>query len=265
MKPRPTAILLDVDGVLTDTRRLHRRAWAAVFDPLLRAHGALPPFSDVEYAGCVDGRSRLDGIRAFLRARALALPEGAPTDPPGLSSVHALAAEKNRRYLAFLEEERATAYDDVSPALAGWRQQGLRLGVLSGSRNARAVLQSTGLGRAFDAVVDGTDLEERRLRGKPAPDGVQLLLSYLGVSASEAVLCEDAAAGITAGRAAGVGFLVGVVRGEDESRAARAAALRQQGAHLIVGSLAEIPLASSCAPAPLGETHAGKGDFGAPR
>lgn len=267
MSPCTTAALLDVDGVLTQTRRLHRRAWAAVFDPLLRGRGSRRPFSASEYAAFVDGRSRLDGIRTFLAARALALPEGAPTDPPGLGTVHALAAEKNRRYLALLDEEGAWAYPDVAPALAAWRRRGLQLGILSGSRNARAVLKAAGIARAFDGVVDGTDLDERQLRGKPAPDGVRLLLCQLGVSAPEALLCEDAAAGIAAGRAAGIGLLVGVVRREEGSSAARAAALRQQGAHIIVSSLEEIPLTSPHARGAFGGTRPDGGgtDFGSPR
>lgn len=265
MEPPITAILLDVDGVLTDTRRLHQIAWKTVFNALLRGHGFRRLFSTNEYLQFVDGRSRIDGIRTFLTARGLVLPEGTPADPPGLNSVHALATEKNRRYLALLEEEGVSAYPDVAPALDEWRRRGVRLGVLSGSRNARAVLEAAGIARAFDAVVDGTDLDERRLPGKPAPDGVRLLLARLGESPRAAVLCEDATAGIAAGRAAGVRLLIGVVRGDAPTRAARAAALRRRGAHLIVPTLAEIPVVPARPPSPLGEPPTGLWGSGTPR
>ncbi|MFZ9889715.1 MAG: HAD-IA family hydrolase, partial [Myxococcota bacterium] len=229
-----------MDGVLTDTRRLHQRAWAGVFESLLCATGS-GGFTESDYIQFVDGRGRLDGIRTFLHSRGLPLREGTPADQAGLDSVHAVAAEKNRQYLALLEEEGVWTYPDVAPALDKWRRHGWRLGVLSGSRNANAVLEAAGLRDVFDAVVDGTDLDERHLPGKPAPEGALLLLERLGTSPDNAILCEDAAAGIAAGRAAGIGLLVGVVRGDEISSTSRALALRREGAHLVVNTLGEVP------------------------
>ena len=63
------ACLFDLDGVLTDTARLHAAAWKEVLDPYLAARGE-PPFDAVdEYRLHVDGRPSGAGVAAFLVAR----------------------------------------------------------------------------------------------------------------------------------------------------------------------------------------------------
>ena len=74
--------IFDLDGVLTDTARLHAAAWKAVFDPLLRQWAqrrglVFRPFnSEADYLTYVDGRPRSDGVRSFLASRGINLPEG---------------------------------------------------------------------------------------------------------------------------------------------------------------------------------------------
>src|SRR3954471_470498 len=93
-----TACLFDLDGVLTDTAAVHRAAWAATFDPVLSAHG-LEPFTQDDYDEHVDGKPRLDGVRDFLRARGLDVPEGDDGDPPDAETAHGIAERKNRDVL----------------------------------------------------------------------------------------------------------------------------------------------------------------------
>ena len=88
------ACLFDLDGVLTDTAAVHRAAWAATFDPVLRAHGQRP-FSEANYEDFVDGKPRFDGVRDFLAARGISVPEGSPDDPPDAETVYAIGQRKN--------------------------------------------------------------------------------------------------------------------------------------------------------------------------
>jgi beta-phosphoglucomutase-like phosphatase (HAD superfamily) len=74
----------------------------------------------------------------------------------------------------------------------------------------------------------------RRLKGKPAPDTFLAAAKELGVEPSEAVVFEDALAGVEAGRAGKFGFVVGV------DRVGQADALRRHGADLVVKDLADL-------------------------
>ena len=84
------ALLFDLDGVLTGTAELHKQAWKRTFDQFLehRDGPGFEPFTDQDYLAHVDGRPRADGVRTFLEARDIHLPEGTPDDPPGQDTVN---------------------------------------------------------------------------------------------------------------------------------------------------------------------------------
>src|SRR5437763_3637855 len=84
-----TACLFDLDGVLTSTAELHMAAWKQTFDDFLRQReGAdFAPFTEDDYVEHVDGRPRADGVRDFLAARGITLPEGSRDDPPTADTV----------------------------------------------------------------------------------------------------------------------------------------------------------------------------------
>lgn len=233
------AAILDLDGVLTRTADVHFRAWKRLFDELdarLRERGqpAFAPFRIADHRRWVDGRSRLDGLRGFLDARGVALPEGAPDDPADRLTLHGLAARKNACFHALLAEEGVEAFEEARPTLEGWRRAGLRTAVVSSSRNAGPVLEAAGMTDLFDTRVDGLDLERLGLAGKPAPDLFLEAARRLDVAPEDAALFEDAVSGVQAGVAGGFGLVVGVARdgsGED---------LRQAGAHRVVGRLDQV-------------------------
>ena len=235
------ACLFDLDGVLTRTAELHAEAWKRTFDAFLRdwaaSGGAASPApfdATADYAAYVDGRPRADGVRAFLAARAVRLPEGSPTDAPGAATVHGLAARKNDLVHQLMHERGVTAYPGSVRFLAAVREAGLRSAVVTSSENADGVLRAGGLADAGDVLVDGTVARERGLSGKPAPDAFLEAVRLLGVDASRAAVFEDALAGVTAGRAGGFGLVVGV------DRVGRADALREAGADVVVADLAEL-------------------------
>src|SRR5512145_1706675 len=90
------AVLFDLDGVLTYTARVHAAAWKKLFDGFLEQWAAdtgeaFVPFDlDADYLRYVDGKPRDDGVAAFLESRGIEVPSGAPEDPPGMQTVHAL-------------------------------------------------------------------------------------------------------------------------------------------------------------------------------
>ena len=234
------ACLFDLDGVLTDTASVHAAAWKQMFDEYLRARAQrtgepFRPFDvKADYGPYVDGRPRLDGTRGFLSSRGITLPDGDPTDDPDAETVNGLATKKN----VLVNEKIHTVGVDVYPGsvryLHAVRDAGLTTAVVSSSANAELVLQVAGLTDLIDHRVDGIVAKRRNLPGKPAPDTFLAAAADLGVPKENAVVFEDALAGVASGRAGGFGFVVGV------DRLGQADALREHGADIVVSDLADL-------------------------
>ena len=231
------AVLFDLDGVITDTARIHRRCWKEMFDAFLsrrtpRAGERLDPFDiDRDYHHHVDGKPRYDGVRDFLRSRGIDLPEGDSDPSPPEESVRGLGDRKNRMVNEAIEAGEVRAYPGSVAWLRALRDAGIRTALVSSSGNARAVLDAVGLTDCFDARVDAVVAEERGIPGKPAPDTFLEAARDLGVAPERAVVVEDAISGVRAGRAGGFGLVLGVARQGNERE------LEENGAHRVVRDL----------------------------
>ena len=240
MPPAIVACLFDLDGVLTPTATIHARAWKTVFDSFLEQRagatgGSFQPFDQVaDYDRYVDGKPREDGVRSFLAARHMTLPEGTEDDPPEPETVHGLGNRKDELFLHLLRTEGIEPYEGSVRYLHAVRDAGLKIAVVSSSKNCSEVLRAAHLDGMFDAQVDGVVALEKHLPGKPAPDTYLEAARMLGAAPSQAAVFEDALAGVEAGRAGTFGFVVGV------DRAGQAAALREHGAGVVVRDLAEL-------------------------
>ncbi|MEC3918986.1 HAD family hydrolase [Nocardia sp. CDC160] len=233
-----SAALFDLDGVLTSTAAVHERAWKQVFDEFLEARcgSGFRPFTESDYVSHVDGRPRLDGVREFLKARDISVPEGRDDDSEEWT-VHGIGARKDRLLKSMIERDGVHVYPGSVDYLSAVRAAGLRIGVVSSSANAAAVLRAADLSQFIEVRIDGETFARRGLRGKPAPDGFLVAATELGVAPPHAAVFEDAVAGVEAGRAGAFGFVVGVERHDD---ADHAEALRKAGAHVVVPDLAEL-------------------------
>jgi beta-phosphoglucomutase family hydrolase len=234
------ACLFDLDGVLTDTARVHAAAWKQMFDAYLqdRAKRTGQPFvpfdAEQDYDEYVDGKPRYDGVRSFLASRGIRLPEGDPSDPPSAETVYGLGNRKNELVLAMLKRDGVQVYEGSVRYVRAVRDAGLHRAVVSASANCREVLQAAGIEDLFEVRIDGIVVEEKHLKGKPAPDTFLAAAEELGAKPAEAAVFEDALAGVEAGRAGHFGFVVGVDRtGQHE-------ALVQHGADIVVSDLAEL-------------------------
>jgi beta-phosphoglucomutase family hydrolase len=235
-----TACLFDLDGVLTQTAKVHAAAWKRMFDDYLRrraasAGEAFVPFDPLrDYDEYVDGKPRDDGVRSFLASRGIQLPEGGADDPPGADTIHGLGNRKNEILLELIHAEGVQPYEGSVRYVEAARAAGLRRAVVSSSTNCRDVLAAAGIADLFEEVVDGVVAEREHLHGKPAPDTFLAGARALGVEPPHAAVFEDALAGVEAGRAGGFGCVVGV------NRVGQAEALRAHGADVVVDDLAEL-------------------------
>jgi beta-phosphoglucomutase family hydrolase len=232
--------LFDLDGVLTQTAKVHDAAWKQMFDQFLReradqAGQPFRPFDPVrDYEEYVDGKPRADGTRSFLASRGITLPEGDPDDPPDAPTVNGLGNRKNVLLLEMIRTQGVEPYEGSVRYVRAVRDAGLRRAVVSSSANAHDVLVAAGIDDLFEARIDGIVGRREQLRGKPAPDTFLAGAKALGLSAAEAVVFEDALAGVEAGRAGRFGYVVGV------DRVGQAEALKAHGADIVVEDLAEL-------------------------
>jgi len=233
------ACLFDLDGVLTQTAKVHAAAWSEMFDTYLRRraerhHEAFVPFARSDYDEYVDGRPRYDGVRAFLASRGIDLPEGERDDAPSAETVHGLGNRKNELVQRLIREQGVEPYEGSVRYLRAAQAAGLRRAVVSSSRNCREVVAAAGIEGLIEVRVDGVVAEREHLRGKPAPDTFLAAAHALGVEPPEAAVFEDALAGVAAGRSGRFGCVVGV------DRAGQAEALREHGADRVVSDLEEL-------------------------
>jgi beta-phosphoglucomutase family hydrolase len=232
-----SAVLFDLDGVLTPTAEVHMRAWAEMFGSFL-AHWAGPgdtsPYTDADYFAHVDGKPRYDGVRDLLTARGIELPDGEPTDPPAADTVCGLGNRKNDAFNVVLARDGVTAYPGSVALLDALRDLRMPVAVVSSSANAPAVLAAAGLADRFSTVVDGRVATELGLPGKPAPDTFVHAATECGTVPARAVVVEDAVSGVRAGAAGGFGLVIGVDRG------AGADTLTAAGATIVVADLGEL-------------------------
>lgn len=233
------ACLFDLDGVLTDTASVHKKAWKAMFDDYLRHRAErdgepFVPFDSHDYLQYVDGKPRQDGVRSFLRSRGVDLPEGDPDDPPGAETVAGLGNRKNEMFQQVLHDDGIEAFSGSRKYLEAVAAAGLGIAVVSSSANTRQVLDATRLSRFVQQRVDGVTLRDEHIAGKPAPDSFLRAAQLLGVEPAAAAVFEDALAGVAAGRNGRFGYVVGV------DRADQAAQLRDSGADVVVRDLAEL-------------------------
>jgi len=234
------AALFDLDGVLTDTARVHAAAWKRLFDDFLRerADSSDEPFRefDIErdYLVYVDGKPRFDGVRSFLASREIELPEGGEEDSPEQQSVRGLGLRKDGFVKEVMHREGVTAYPTSAALVRRLREQGFKTAVVSSSHNCAAALESAGISDLFDTRVDGVVTDEMGLPGKPAPDAFLEAARQLGVAPERTIVVEDAISGVEAGRAGGFGLVIGVARKGDASQLAR------HGADHVVADLGEL-------------------------
>jgi beta-phosphoglucomutase family hydrolase len=232
--------LFDLDGVLTQTAKVHDAAWKEMFDAFLRARAQqtgqpFVPFDpNKDYDEYVDGKPRAEGTRSFLASRSIELPEGHEDDPPGADTVYGLGNRKNEIVLRRIHDDGVEAYPGSVRYLRAVKEAGLPRAVVSSSTNCHDVLVAAGIADMFDARIDGVVAEQQHLRGKPAPDTFLAGARALGLKPTAAVVYEDALAGVAAGRAGGFGFVVGV------DRVGQAEALKEHGADIVVEDLAEL-------------------------
>ena len=234
------AVLFDLDGVLTPTAKIHALCWKRLFDSFLEQHAQntgtpFQPFDiQSDYRLYVDGKPRYEGVKSFLAARGIQLPEESSKPTSGETSVHELGDRKDRYFDEILKTEGIEAYEGTVDLLQHLRHLGIKTAVVSSSRNCKKVLAAASITELFDTIMDGSVAEAMHLPGKPEPDTFLKAAAQLGVTAGRSVVVEDAIAGVQAGRKGNFGLVIGVADEGDVT------ALRENGADVVISSIREL-------------------------
>lgn len=237
---RVAACVFDLEGVLVASVILHRDAWTQTFDEFTIAQrsvvgGSVDPFDpDDEYLRYIDGRPRLEGVRAFLESRGITLRVGDASDSPGYGTMHALANRKNELLRRRIELVGVRAYEGAWQYLEVAREAGVHTVVVSASANTRTILEQAGLDEVVEACIDGNRIVAERLRASPAPDRLLAACEQVTTGPDHTAVFETTSAGIAAAHAGHFAFVVGIRRTPSTDD------LRRDGADLVVPDLAEL-------------------------
>ncbi|HEV2121163.1 MAG TPA: HAD-IA family hydrolase, partial [Chloroflexota bacterium] len=213
------AVIFDVDGVITDTAEAHAASWKRLLDEYreerLRRGDSVYPVFDIktDYLKHLDGRPRFQALHDYLLAQGIRLPWGDPGDDPQRETIYSLGVRKNAYFRAWLESHQVRAYPDAVEVIDILRCWGIKLAVISASRNCSAVLASAGVADRFEVRVDGNDMARLGLPGKPDPAIFRRAAELLGIVPARSAMVEDSIAGVEAGVSGGFGLVVGVARG----------------------------------------------------
>lgn len=167
-------------------------------------------------------------MRGFLKARGIEVPEGSEDEP---GTVRGIAAAKNARFLDMLRSRGPELRPGAEAFLRRAREAGLKIAVVTASRNGAEVLEASGLRPLSDALVDGNVAAECGLAGKPRPDTFLEAARRLDTAPERAAVVEDAVAGVRAGKEGGFGLVLGM------GPEARRADLEEAGADAVVPDL----------------------------
>ncbi len=179
------AFIFDLDGVIVDTARLHYQAWRELANEL-------------GFDFTLEDNERLKGVSRMRSLEILLEIGGIEVD--GQEKLR-LAERKNNRYRQLIMKLTPA---DMLPGAKEFLDQskmlGLKLALASASKNTPLILERIGLQDFFDIVVDGN----RVTKAKPDPEIFLVAANDLQVQPQQAVVFEDAVAGIEAAHAAGM-------------------------------------------------------------
>ncbi len=239
-----SAVIFDLDGVITKTALVHGEAWKRMFDEYLQSREerfgeAFKEFTHAgDYLPYVDGKPRYKGVLSFLESRGIDIPFGDPGDAPGLETACGLGNKKNVMFNSVLDDSGVDVYPSSVDLIKQLKAKGIRIGVASSSKNCKPVLEKAGLLDLFETRIDGVVSAEIGLNGKPEADIFTTACDRLGVEYHRSVVVEDAVSGVQAGRKGNFGYVIGVAREENIEE------LRANGADIVVEDLEEISIDS---------------------
>ncbi len=175
-------------------------------------------------------------FEVFSPHGALAYRRVVPTIHRDTDTIYGLGHAKQAHFVRLIEDEGVEVYASSVAFIRRLQIHGLKVALVTSSKNSVATLTAAGIRALFDAMVDGNDQEQLGLKGKPDPATFLEAAKRLSVPVTRAAVVEDSIAGVQAGQAGHFAYVIGV----DRSRQANQ--LKLNGADMVVQDLSEIVL-----------------------
>jgi beta-phosphoglucomutase len=187
------AFIFDLDGVIVDTARYHYLAWQKIANEL-----------DIDFT--LEHNELLKGVS---RVRSLDIILGLGNVEASQEDKNRWLIQKNEQYLSYLVDmDQSELLPGVLTMLQYLKEKNQPIALGSASKNARPILEKTGIRHYFDAVVDGNDVSN----AKPDPEVFLIAAKLLDVSPENSIVFEDSVAGV---QAANIGKMTSIGIGEE--------------------------------------------------
>ena len=187
------AFIFDLDGVIVDTARYHFLAWQKLAQEL-----------GIEFTP--EHNEQLKGV-SRVRSLDLILELGKVT--ANQDDKNRWLIQKNEDYLSYLKDiDNSEILPGVMQILQFLKEKKQVIALGSASKNARPILEKTGIIHYFDAIVDGNDVSN----AKPDPEVFLQAAKLLGANPENSIVFEDSVAGV---QAANIANMTSVGIGEE--------------------------------------------------
>lgn len=186
------AFIFDLDGVIVDTAKYHFLAWKKIATELNIDF-------TLEHNELLKGVSRVRSLDIILELGKI---EASQEDK------NKWLVQKNEDYLSYLVDmNQSEILPGVLTVLKFLKEQKQAIALGSASKNARPILEKTGIMPYFDAIVDGNDVSN----AKPDPEVFLIAAQLLGILPENTIVFEDSVAGV---QAANIGKMTSIGIGE---------------------------------------------------
>jgi len=186
--------IFDLDGVIVDTAKYHFLAWQ-------RLASQLGINFTPEHNEQLKGVSRVRSLDIILELGDITASQ---------EDKNKWLVQKNTEYLSYIDElDESEILPGVSSVLNYLKEHQQNIVLGSASKNARPILEKTGIIHYFDAIVDGNDVTH----AKPDPEVFLQGAKKMNASPTNCIVFEDSVAGI---QAANIAEMTSIGIGEKE-------------------------------------------------
>jgi beta-phosphoglucomutase len=177
--------IFDLDGVIVDTAKYHFLAWQKLANEL----GITFTHEDNEQ---LKGVSRVASLELILKWGNKNISQ---------AEKEKFLIQKNENYLSYIENiDASEILHGVETVLFFLKENNQNIVLGSASKNARPILEKTGVLHYFDAIIDGNDVS----KAKPDPEVFVMGAANVNAHVKDCIVFEDSVAGIQAANVAGM-------------------------------------------------------------